>query len=125
MQPPRWVLFYGPPGTGVGTSVDTGSILNERFKDTAAQGDAVLWFTGNRCGRKVWTWGHAACLRSSRCTEATGGVLFFVPLLYQPSPPPSPPAGKTLVARALAAHASRFGKKVSFFMRKGADVLSK
>ncbi|GAB4822033.1 hypothetical protein N2152v2_009079 [Parachlorella kessleri] len=34
--------------------------------------------------------------------------------------------GKTLVARALAAHASRgAGRKVSFFMRKGADVLSK
>lgn len=30
-----------------------------------------------------------------------------------------------MVARALASHASRAGKKVSFFMRKGADVLSK
>jgi len=29
------------------------------------------------------------------------------------------------VARALAATASRAGRKVSFFMRKGADVLSK
>lgn len=36
-----------------------------------------------------------------------------------------PGTGKTLVARALAAAASRAGKKVSFFMRKGADVLSK
>ncbi len=36
------------------------------------------------------------------------------------------PAGKTLVARALASHASRYGgRKVSFYMRKGADVLSK
>ena len=33
--------------------------------------------------------------------------------------------GKTLVARALAASASRTGRKVAFFMRKGADVLSK
>lgn len=33
--------------------------------------------------------------------------------------------GKTLVARALAASASRSGRKVSFFMRKGADILSK
>lgn len=33
--------------------------------------------------------------------------------------------GKTLVARALAAQASRAGRRVSFFMRKGADVLSK
>ncbi|KAL4429387.1 hypothetical protein ABPG77_005161 [Micractinium sp. CCAP 211/92] len=43
------------------------------------------------------------------------GVLFYGP----------PGTGKTLVARALAAHASCAGKKVSFFMRKGADVLSK
>ena len=33
--------------------------------------------------------------------------------------------GKTLVARALAASASQAGRKVAFFMRKGADVLSK
>ena len=45
------------------------------------------------------------------------GVLFYGP----------PGTGKTLVARALAAHASRAsgGRKISFFMRKGADVLSK
>jgi len=44
------------------------------------------------------------------------GVLFYGP----------PGTGKTLVARALAAHASRgAGQKVSFFMRKGADILSK
>ena len=41
-------------------------------------------------------------------------------LLYGP-----PGTGKTLLARALAASASRAGKAVSFFMRKGADVLSK
>lgn len=29
------------------------------------------------------------------------------------------------MARALAASASRAGRKVSFFMRKGADILSK
>ena len=33
--------------------------------------------------------------------------------------------GKTLVARALAASASRAGRPVAFFMRKGADILSK
>ena len=33
--------------------------------------------------------------------------------------------GKTLVARALAASASRAGRRVAFFMRKGADILSK
>ncbi|EIE21008.1 putative 26S proteasome regulatory complex, ATPase RPT2 [Coccomyxa subellipsoidea C-169] len=43
------------------------------------------------------------------------GVLFYGP----------PGTGKTLVARALAATASRAGRKVAFFMRKGADVLSK
>eukprot|EP00884_Botryococcus_braunii_P011238 jgi/Botrbrau1/20114/Bobra.0173s0017.1 len=43
------------------------------------------------------------------------GVLFYGP----------PGTGKTLVARCLAASASRSGRKVSFFMRKGADVLSK
>jgi SpoVK/Ycf46/Vps4 family AAA+-type ATPase len=46
------------------------------------------------------------------------GVLFYGP----------PGTGKTLVARALAAHAARAagpGRSVAFFMRKGADVLSK
>jgi len=33
--------------------------------------------------------------------------------------------GKTLVARALANECSQGGKKVAFFMRKGADCLSK
>ena len=36
-----------------------------------------------------------------------------------------PGTGKTLCARALAASAAKSGKQVSFFMRKGADVLSK
>ena len=40
-------------------------------------------------------------------------------------PVPGAGTGKTLVARALAAQASRAGKKVTFFMRKGADILSK
>eukprot|EP00494_Astrolonche_serrata_P006598 UN06622 len=43
------------------------------------------------------------------------GVLFHGP----------PGTGKTLVARVLAAEASKQGKKISFYMRKGADVLSK
>ena len=66
--------------------------------------------------------------------------MVFLPLLYPElfekfkiSPPRGvllhghPGTGKTLVARALAAHASRAtgGRKVSFFMRKGADILSK
>jgi len=43
------------------------------------------------------------------------GVIFHGP----------PGTGKTLVARVLAAEASRNGKKVAFYMRKGADCLSK
>jgi SpoVK/Ycf46/Vps4 family AAA+-type ATPase len=38
---------------------------------------------------------------------------------------PTAGTGKTLVARALAAQACRAGRKVTFFMRKGADILSK
>ncbi|CAO1620981.1 unnamed protein product [Parajaminaea phylloscopi] len=43
------------------------------------------------------------------------GVLFHGP----------PGTGKTLVARALAASCSTSGQQISFFMRKGADCLSK
>jgi SpoVK/Ycf46/Vps4 family AAA+-type ATPase len=43
------------------------------------------------------------------------GVLFYGP----------PGTGKTLMARALANVCSRGNKKVAFFMRKGADCLSK
>ncbi|KAF2764592.1 AAA-domain-containing protein [Teratosphaeria nubilosa] len=43
------------------------------------------------------------------------GVLFHGP----------PGTGKTLLARALASSVSSYGKKVTFYMRKGADALSK
>ncbi|KAK9141301.1 hypothetical protein Scep_010982 [Stephania cephalantha] len=64
--------------------------------------------------------------------------MVFFPLLYPDffeqyhiTPPRGvllcgpPGTGKTLIARALACAASKAGKKVSFYMRKGADVLSK
>ena len=43
------------------------------------------------------------------------GVLFHGP----------PGTGKTLLARALASSVSSYGRKVTFYMRKGADALSK
>ncbi len=36
-----------------------------------------------------------------------------------------PGTGKTLLARALAAECSNEARKIAFYMRKGADVLSK
>ncbi|XP_057845633.2 ATPase family AAA domain-containing protein At1g05910-like [Cryptomeria japonica] len=64
--------------------------------------------------------------------------MVFFPLLYPDffanyhiSPPRGvllcgpPGTGKTLIARALACAASKAGQKVNFYMRKGADVLSK
>ena len=47
--------------------------------------------------------------------SAPKGVLFHGP----------PGTGKTLMARAVANTCSRGGRRVSFFMRKGADCLSK
>ncbi|KAJ3193850.1 ATPase AAA domain-containing protein 2 [Irineochytrium annulatum] len=52
---------------------------------------------------------------SSFKITAPRGVLFYGP----------PGTGKTLMARALAASCSTTTHKVAFFMRKGADVLSK
>lgn len=49
------------------------------------------------------------------CVTPPRGVLFHGP----------PGTGKTLVARALAASCSNESQKISFFMRKGADCLSK
>lgn len=49
------------------------------------------------------------------CLSVSRGCLFYGP----------PGTGKTLVARALASECSQGDRKVSFFMRKGADCLSK
>ncbi|KAF7805356.1 ATPase family AAA domain-containing protein [Senna tora] len=73
----------------------------------------------------------------SEYIDALKEMVFF-PLLYPDffasyhiTPPRGvllcgpPGTGKTLIARALACAASKSGQKVSFYMRKGADVLSK
>ncbi|KAI3460658.1 hypothetical protein Pfo_017321 [Paulownia fortunei] len=73
----------------------------------------------------------------SQYIDALKEMVFF-PLLYPEffvsyniTPPRGvllcgpPGTGKTLIARALACAASKAGQKVSFYMRKGADVLSK
>ncbi|KAF3336597.1 ATPase family AAA domain-containing protein [Carex littledalei] len=73
----------------------------------------------------------------SEYIDALKEMVFF-PLLYPDffanyhiTPPRGvllcgpPGTGKTLIARALACSASKAGQKVSFYMRKGADVLSK
>ena len=73
----------------------------------------------------------------SRHVEALKEMLVF-PLLYPEvfekfriNPPRgvlfhgAPGTGKTLVARALANECAKSGQKVAFFMRKGADCLSK
>ncbi|KAH9287600.1 hypothetical protein KI387_031717, partial [Taxus chinensis] len=73
----------------------------------------------------------------SRYIHALKDMVFF-PLLfpdfiatYHLSPPRGvllcgpPGTGKTLIVRALANAASKAGQKVNFYMRKGADVLSK
>lgn len=73
----------------------------------------------------------------SNYIDALKEMVFF-PLLYPDffanyhiTPPRGvllcgpPGTGKTLIARALACAASKAGQKVSFYMRKGADVLSK
>uniref|UniRef100_A0A915D6N2 Bromo domain-containing protein n=1 Tax=Ditylenchus dipsaci TaxID=166011 RepID=A0A915D6N2_9BILA len=58
---------------------------------------------------------HIQSLKEQFDVSPPKGVLFYGP----------PGTGKTLVARALANECSKDGQKVAFFMRKGADCLSK
>lgn len=87
-------------------------------------GGPALWRSATRRGAaKLGAVGHHTaphCTRAVSCQAASrAGRDTCHPL-------PLPPAGKTLVARALAAQASQgAGQPVAFFMRKGADVLSK
>ena len=72
----------------------------------------------NQC--RHWTLISLLSLIASN-TEPILFILFFRGcLFYGP-----PGTGKTLVARALANECSHGDKKLSFFMRKGADCLSK
>ena len=97
VQPPRGVLFYGPPGTGRRAGVEdlAGLVYVGPLTD-------VMWYETSNTYISTF--------------QASIPLLQLAPFSH---------LGKTLVARALASHASKFGKKVSFFMRKGADVLSK
>ncbi|KAM7497621.1 hypothetical protein LguiA_022035 [Lonicera macranthoides] len=52
-------------------------------------------------------------------TTPPRGILFCAP------PPPPPGTGKTLIVNALAIAASKASQKVSFYMRMGANMLSK
>ena len=76
----------------------------------------------------AWTPTSAPCARWCTCLWPTPT---FFPILEGWTPPRGvllygpPGTGKTLVARALAASAARAGRHITFYMRKGGDLLSK
>ena len=92
----------------------------EKFKIQPPRWDELIWVWLHRCnGMYVFM-----------CSSPSSNNFFFFSisspslcrgcLFYGP-----PGTGKTLVARALANECSHGDRKVSFFMRKGADCLSK
>ncbi|RVW76828.1 ATPase family AAA domain-containing protein [Vitis vinifera] len=122
--------------------------------DELDQGPAIPWGRGGSRSAPPWLfggldvpgtsawglnvaasgWGHQsdafATLTSGIQTagpSSKGGLIFNLYRLMRVGVllcgPPG--TGKTLIARALACAASKAGQKVSFYMRKGADVLSK
>ncbi|KAJ6420577.1 hypothetical protein OIU84_028007 [Salix udensis] len=114
----------GPPWLlgGLETHGTTGWGLNVAASGWGHQGDALASLTSGGLSGYI---------------DALKEMVFF-PLLYPDffssyhiTPPRGvllcgpPGTGKTLIARALACAASKAGQKVSFYMRKGADVLSK
>ena len=140
ITPPRGVLFYGPPGGRGGRARRLAEERKggARFSLLVAEAcctlcSALCCTAAAACGAANPAYSWQMLPEPALAWEAHGGTGAKVPILPPWHPRSSlrlhrPPAGtgKTLVARALAAHASRgSGRKVAFFMRKGADVLSK
>ena len=95
MDPPRGVLFYGPPGTGKVFSYTCGTALVSNYP---------------------WRLLFQSPVANLSFSKLNVILLFFCGFGG---------GEQTLCARALANECSKAGKHVSFFMRKGADCLSK
>ncbi|KAJ6734261.1 hypothetical protein OIU79_001505 [Salix purpurea] len=143
----------GPPWLlgGLETHGTTGWGLNVAASGWGHQGDALASLTSGVQTAGPSSKGGADIqplqIDESVSFDDIGGLsgyidalkeMVFFPLLYPDffasyhiTPPRGvllcgpPGTGKTLIARALACAASKAGQKVSFYMRKGADVLSK
>lgn len=96
VTPPRGVLFYGPPG----------NVYKMHFFAIAKQHWLINCEIACHCLGSLW-------LLNLFISYPINSLL------------PSAGTGKTLVARALANECSKGDKRVAFFMRKGADCLSK
>ena len=153
-QNQAWWLLQGDPGAGPGISGPAGAPGHDGAIEvgglapppwSAADGGP----TGPDGQKKSKSYAEIApiAVDTSISFDDIGGLghyvqalkeMVFLPLVYPEvferfhiAPPRGvllhgpPGTGKTLCARALAATASRSGQKVTFFMRKGADILSK